>query len=131
MAVRDASRGLLGASNTSLEDGSKIFDDSLGNVVSVVWTGLLNGDSGEPVDLTEFSDRSVQIAGTLGTGGTIAVEGSNDGVTYYTLKDLFGNSLSTTALLLSGIAEITKWVRVRVTAGNGSTSLQAIIVARR
>jgi len=131
MAVRSVSRGLVGSSSVSLEDGSKIFDDELGKVVTISWSGLLNGDSGEPANLAEFSDRSVQIAGTLGSGGTIVVEGSNDGVTYYTLKDIFGTSLSFTTLGLSGIAEITKWIRVRVTAGDGSTDLQAIVVARR
>jgi len=131
MAVIDADKSLVGASSTSLEDGSKIYDNDLGSVVAILWSGLANGDSGEPVSLAEFSDRSVQIQGTLGSGGTVVIEGSNDGVSYHTLHDIFGSSISVTALGLMGIAEISKWIRARVTAGDGTTDIDVTVIARR
>ena len=131
MAVIDADKSLVGASSTSLEDGAKIYDNDLGSVVAILWGGLANGDSGEPVSLAEFSDRSVQIGGTLGTGGIVLIEGSNDGVTYYTLHDIFGTALSATSLGLSGVAEITKWIRARVSAGDGTTDIDVTVIARR
>ncbi|NJM13630.1 MAG: hypothetical protein HC889_18805 [Synechococcaceae cyanobacterium SM1_2_3] len=51
--------------------------------------------------LVSLSVASVQVGGTPG-GGTLVLQGSNDGVTYDTLKDLQGNDLSFTA---AGYAE--------------------------
>ena len=42
----------------------------------ITWSGLLNGDDGTPLYLgTDYADRSVQVLGTLGTGGTVQIEG--------------------------------------------------------
>lgn len=131
MAVKAATRSLINASKTTLEDGNDIHDGPDGDVVKVVWAACANGDSGDPVSLIQFSDRSVQVSGTLGAGGTMVIEGSNDGTTYYTLNDTFGNPLSITALGLKGIAEIVAYIRPRVTAGDGTTSLVATLICRR
>lgn len=131
MTIQLATRSLSSASKTTLEDGADILSGLLGDVVKVVWAALANGDSGTPVDLTQFSDRSVQIAGTLGAGGTIKIEGSNDGVTYYTLNDAFGNALSLTALSLKSVAEITTWIRPRASAGDGTTAIVVTLITRR
>ncbi len=90
----------------------------------VSWTGLLNGDDGEPVQLGAYSDRSVQFVGTFGAGGTIVFEGSNDGTNYVTLTDPQGSAISKGAASLEGIVEPTRYVRPRVTAGDGTTNLQ-------
>lgn len=96
------------------------------------WTGLLNGDSGEPIDWTIFADRSVQVLGTLGAGGTVLLEGSNDGgTTWATLNDAGGSPLSMTSLKIEQVLEMTEKVRPRVSAGDGTTNLTVIIVARK
>src|SRR5262245_36384796 len=90
----------------------------------ITWTGLLQGDDGEPVELPSFADRSVQLIGTF-TTGTLIIEGSNEAspATYATLNDPQGNALSNTSEKIEGILEITRWIRPRVSGGNGSTSL--------
>lgn len=93
------------------------------------WTGLLNGDDGSPLLIDRRTDRSVQVSGTFGAGGTLVIEGSNDGTNYYTLNDLQGTTLSFTSARLEGISEMPLYIRPRVTAGDGTTSLNVFLVA--
>lgn len=96
---------------------------------AVTWTGLLNTDDGAPHDIRGYPDRSVQFFGTFGVGGTIVLEGSNDGTNWETLTDPQGNAISKTAKALEQILEHTRFVRPRVSAGDGTTSLTCIIWA--
>lgn len=69
--------------------------------VLVSWLALANGDQGAPVEMPEYSDRTVQIAktGDAFGGGTMVLEGSNDGVRYFTLKfAVSGTAISSTAI---------------------------------
>ena len=97
----------------------------------VQWTGLLNGDDGGPAELPGYADRTVQVTGTFGAGGTIVIEGSVDGINYVTLTDPQGNALSKTAAFLEAISEAVRYIRPRVTAGDGTTSLVCTILFRK
>ena len=97
----------------------------------VQWTGLLNTDDGAPVEMPGSADRSIQFTGTFGVGGTVAFEGSNDGVNYASLTDPQGNAISKTASGIEAVAEVTRFVRPRVTAGDGTTNLVATLLVRR
>jgi hypothetical protein len=111
---------------------SETRDLTFGNDARTVqWTPLLNGDSGAPFQMPGFADRSVQIRGTFGVGGTVLVEGSNDGVNYATLNDAQGAALSKTSAALSQISQTTKLIRPRVSAGDGTTSITVTLLARR
>jgi hypothetical protein len=96
----------------------------------VTWSGLLNGDDGAPVNLSDFPDRTIQILGTFGTGGSVSFEGSNNGIDYLVLTDPQGNAITKTATAMEFVTETPLWVRPRVTAGDGSTSLTVIMIAR-
>lgn len=111
----------------SLDAGTKLVE----------WTGLLNGDTGSPVYLPEFGDRSVQLSGTLGVGGAATMQGSNDlptatPSTYGSLTDP-----GLTAIVLSAVGALetildpTVWVRPNITAGDGSTNLTVKMYCRR
>lgn len=107
-------------------------DQTVGNNAHFVqWTPLLNGDSGAPFAMPGFADRSVQIGGTFGAGGTVLIEGSNDGSNYVTLNDPQGVALSITAAGLKEISQICKLIRPRVSAGDGTTSITVTLLARR
>jgi hypothetical protein len=95
------------------------------------WSGLLNGDTGDRVEMPGSADRSVQFDGTFGAGGTLRWEGSNDGTTYYPLVDPQGNVLDVTVAKIEQILEITRFMRPRVTAGDGTTNLAATLLLRR
>lgn len=106
-----------------------------GNGVLVEWTGLANGDDGQPFEGVDFADRTVQIGiaqgGAFGTGGSITLQGSNDGSQWDALTDPQGNAITKTAAGLEVIAENPRYVRPIVTAGDGSTLLAVRIWARR
>ncbi len=101
-----------------------------GETLAVSWPDLANGDSGAAVTYGSFADRSVQVTGTFGAGGTLLVEGSNDGAAYYTLTSPLGTALSITAAGIYMVAEPVKYVRPRVSAGDGTTELTATLFAR-
>lgn len=87
------------------------------NAIAVyTWSPLVNsGDVGQEVNGAGFTDRSFQIEG----GGTVVIEGSNDGVSYYTLHDPFNQLISITVAQIVQVTEITTWVRPRVVVGAG------------
>ncbi len=61
------------------------------SIVTMSWIGLLNGDTGAAVLITKFADKTVQVVGAFGTGGTVVMQGSNDGgTTWGALSDLQG-----------------------------------------
>jgi hypothetical protein len=93
-----------------------------------IWTGLLNGDSGLPITAATLSNKTVQVVGTFGTGGTVVIEGSNDGTNYDTLTDPQGNALTFLAAGLKSILENPQYIRPNVTVGDGTTDLSVFIV---
>lgn len=101
------------------------------NGVLVQWLLLANLDNGAPYEGVDFADRTVQIDGTFGAAGSISLEGSNDGVTWFALTDPQGNAITKTTAALEVIEEGPRYVRPNVTAGDGTTSLNCRIWARR
>lgn len=98
--------------------------------VVVTWTTLANGDDGQPIELANFADRSVQVVGTFGTGGKVRIEGSLDGTNYSPLTDPQGNDLDITASKIEAISEVVRWIRPRVIAGDGTTSLNITMLLK-
>lgn len=98
------------------------------------WTPLTQTglDSGQPASLFGEADRSIQVTGTFGVGGNIIIEGSNDGTNYATLKDHLGVTLGTiTAAGIYSVDQCTQYIRPRVSAGDGTTSLTVTMLSRR
>lgn len=106
--------------------------ENIGRYQRITWV-LANGQDGAPLAAGEdFADRSVQVLGTFGAGGTVVFEGSNDdGTTYATLDDNTGTALSLTAAKLKAIATLAHKMRPRVTAGDGTTALTVVCFIRR
>lgn len=99
-------------------------------VSQTLWTGLLNSDTGLPQTGASLPDKSVQVSGTFGAGGSVSIRGSNDGSTYFTLTDPQGNALTFTANGMEQISENPKFMRPEVTAGDGTTSLTVTIISK-
>lgn len=95
------------------------------------WTPLANGDDGNGAQYMGSGDRSIQIEGTFGAGGTVIVEGTNDGTNWRQLKDATGTAISFTAAGIKQILENPVAVRPRVTAGDGTTAITATLVVRK
>lgn len=100
---------------------------------TLFWQGLTDdsSDTGAPADLMDHADRSVQLIGTLGVAGECTVEGSNDGgTTYATLNDPQGDPLVLTALGIYQVQELSKLIRPRISAGDGTTDLDLYLHSR-
>lgn len=97
----------------------------------VSWSAIPNGDTGQAIEMPGSVVRSVQLGGTFGAGGTVVIEGSNDGTNYITLTDPQANALSKTAAAIETIQEVTRYVRPRVTAGDGTTAINVTLLLRR
>jgi len=95
------------------------------------WAALANAEAGLPASIpVEAATRSVQVSGTFGAGGNCIIEGSNDGTTWATLMNSLGTALATiTAAVIHDIAQNTRFLRPRVSAGDGTTALKITIVA--
>lgn len=105
--------------------------DTEKDVLVLSWTGLQNGDTGEPASYPFTPDRTVQITGTFGVGGTVVIEGSNDGTNFETLTDPQGNALSFTAAGMEMVTENPLYIRPSATAGDGTTDLTVTMVCKR
>jgi hypothetical protein len=93
------------------------------------WENLQNGDTGEPRSAVQFTDRSVQVFGTFGVGGSVTIEGSNDGVNWAVLTDPQGNDLVISTAKIELISEATVYVRP-VVGGDGTTDLTVLILLK-
>lgn len=114
--------------------------NNIPNAIGVKWTGLLNGDSGEPYVVAHRMVKSVQIYGTLGAGGNCNIEGTLDPVydasgaklsggsapAYALLTDPQGNNLALAAVKIESIQESVVAIRPNISAGDGTTSLTCV-----
>lgn len=91
-----------------------------GRTATCIWTPVTENDTGAPAFMPHYPDKSVQVAGTFG-GGTFIIEGSNDGTNYAALHDPQGTAISFTAAGIKMIAENSRFVRPRATAGTSSS----------
>lgn len=87
-------------------------------------SGLLNADTSKAFDVSRCSLVTVQAVGTFGAGGTVTLQGSNDGVTW----GGFGTAVTLTDSSIKSIPGGFRYLRANVTGGDGTTSL-ALYVA--
>ena len=106
--------------------------DGQQDTILVTWTPLLNGDTGQSATIAQYADRTVQAIGTFGSGGSVQLEGSDDGVTWTTLTDLGGTTIVKTVTGgMSVVAENPRFIRPNVTAGDGTTSITVTVIGKR
>ena len=68
--------------------------DSDGSLKLYTWLLTSANADGAPVQANQWADRTFQATGTFG-GATCAVEGSNDGVSWFTLSNAAGATAAT------------------------------------
>lgn len=97
------------------------------------WTNLstTNVDGGW-LELPRFTDRSIQVSGTFGAGGTVTIQGTNEpGQTNpVALTDQAGVTLALTAASLKIVLQNSTFIRPLVTGGDGTTSLTITLMAK-
>ena len=97
----------------------------------VQWADMANGDVGQAFTLADYADRSVQVEGTFGSGGTAVVEGTNDSTNWRTLNDPYSNAISITTSKVEAVSELVVGIRPSITAGDGTTSLTVSMLVRK
>jgi len=99
----------------------------------VLWETITTTNNvGSGIELSSHADRSFHAVGNFGTGGTIDIEGSNDGTNWALLKDPFGTDLQlTSAAPLASLTEATRYVRPSLSAGTGGVDLDVYMYARQ
>lgn len=97
-------------------------------VCQSTWTGLLNGDNGSYLDAPMLPDKTIEVTGTFGAGGTILIESGNG----HTLNDSRGegNGATFTAADTRVLLENPPLLRPRVTGGDGTTDLTVVITSQ-
>lgn len=87
---------------------------------------LANGDQSVPMEVpaTGF-EMAVQVTGTFGAAGSVQVERSNDAVNWVILAagDVKSGTHPFTAAGLVEFATSARYLRLNVTAGDGTTAL--------
>jgi hypothetical protein len=106
------------------------------NMVTFTYTPMANGDDGSPIPpiWSEYSDRSIDATSTMGVGGSLTAQWSNTGVTteYRAATDTTGTAIALTVTNTGKqITEVSKFLRPKVTAGDGTTAITATITIRR
>lgn len=93
------------------------------------WDNATGADECEKLQFSQYTDKSVQVAGTFG-GATVSFEGSNDGINWCVLTDPQGNPLTFTSPKIEMVTEASWWARPVVTGGDGSTSLNVLVLLK-
>jgi len=108
-----------------------LIPDMIGMIARRQWANMANGDVGQSVDMREYYDRSIQVAGTFGAGGTVVIEGTIDGDNWNVLSNGIGDSLTLTSGGIHFVTELVQFIRASVTGGDGSTDITATLFLRR
>lgn len=98
------------------------------------WSPLTTANAdGAPIAYTSNGMGGVtfQVTGTWGVGGALVIEGSNDGVAYFTLNDQANVALTLSANALKTVRDQPLYIRPRVTAGDGTTSLTVVAALQK
>jgi hypothetical protein len=107
---------------------SKTAPQSLNHTCFVAtWADIPLGEVGEPIELANFADRSVQVTGEFGAGGSVRIEGSINGTDYAPLTDPQGNTLDINTAKIEAVSEVVRYIRPRVTAGDGTMLLKGTV----
>ena len=113
-----------------------VFDRTVskdGSVNLVTWAGLTNAtsDAGSAIMEAWRGEKTFQVIGTFGVGGSLVVEGSNNGTDWSPLSIRQGTAMSFTAAGFNRSQDQPIFVRPRVTAGDGTTNLTVIAACHR
>jgi hypothetical protein len=96
----------------------------------VKWAGLSYSDVGSSLPSLQYSGSSVQVTGTFGEGGSVVLEGSNDGETFFPIADNTGSVLHFNKSGLKGVGDVVAYVRPKVLGGDSTTSITVTLAAK-
>ena len=105
----------------------RVIESAFSNYVIREWSGLQLSDDGAAELIPPIGDRTVQVSGTFGVGGSVRLLGSLDNVDFFPLTDPQGNPLDFVQGKLESVMELVPYIRPLVTAGDGTTNLRVTL----
>ena len=114
----------IGITNTPVDQGT-------GGCRVLTWLTLTTAnDVGVAFLSAAWPDKTVHVEGTFGAAGAVAIEGTNEEspTNWHTLTDPQGDPLSFSAGGIKTILENTRWIRPKVTAGDGTTDIDVVMM---
>ena len=89
-------------------------------VPQITWAAMATGDTivALPVAAQAAIAGAVQFKGTFG-GATVTLQASNDGITFFDIKDLGGAAITVTAASLAEFTTAAMYLRPSITGGTG------------
>lgn len=102
------------------------------SAILVTWNLTTADHTGAALEMPEWADRTMQAYGTTWGGATLAIEGSNDGVNWVSLKSVA--DVTAIALTADGMAlllELPRYIRPRLTAVGVGAVVAVTIAIRR
>jgi hypothetical protein len=99
-------------------------------VPRVIWEAAATGDTiiAFPVAAQAAVAGAVQFSGTFG-GATVGLQASNDGVTFFDIKELGGSPISTSSAALFEFTTAAMYLRPVITGGTGD-AVNVVMVLR-
>ena len=112
---------------------SPVFDFVQAQVAQVprsTWADIVTGDTivALPIGAQAAIAGAVQFDGTFG-GATIALQTSNDGVTFFSMRDLGGTVISATAAGFFEFTTAAMYIRPAITGG-AANAVDVIVILR-
>ena len=99
------------------------------NHATYAWADIVTADTVESVKPSYAAiAASISITGTFAGGTTAVLQGSNDGINWFTVKDMAGADISTTAAAAFDFSSAFAYFRLNVTSG-ANDSITGIVVA--
>jgi hypothetical protein len=100
------------------------------NAILLEWTGLLQGDDGEPF-VIPYGACYIwgEVSGTFGSGGTIRFEGSLNGTTWGVMVMENNNAATFTAAASVALRGTPRLIRPFVSAGTGQNLSARVFLA--
>ena len=108
-----------------------VSDKGDGSAMLVVWTPVTSAgsDTCNAVAFPEHTIKSVQAAGTFG-GGTVAVNGSNDGANYLPLSTPANAAIGLTAAGVKALLENTRYIQPAISGGTAQSMTITMLFVR-
>lgn len=99
--------------------------------VTVFDDGGWTADTVTPIDIMEWDEFCVQVAGTFG-GATVTIQGSADGINYVSLTDAHNgeNLIFVEAGLKLIAAPLPRYIKILVTPATSIADLDVTVIAR-
>jgi gamma-glutamyltranspeptidase len=107
-----------------------VINNSIPGSIRYIWEAVASGDTLVAVATPNGSatNAAVQILGTFGSA-TITLQASNEGTTFYSIKDMHGTAISTTSA--AGFEFVSSAAYLRPTSAGGTADDIDIILTLR